>query len=192
MPRTAKPKQKSKPKSKQISTADIRRVAKERFGFDSLRPGQEEVIRLLLEGHDTLSVMPTGFGKSAIYQIAALFINGPTVVVSPLIALQKDQVDSIGGKGVAEAAVINSMIPASERREAFEDLEGGHLEFVFVSPEQLANAETMEKLKNNPPSLFVGDEAQCISEWGHNFRPDYLRIGAAIEALGRPRVIALT
>src|SRR5206468_6036011 len=99
---------------------------------------------------------------------------------------------AIGGKGVAEAAVINSMIPLSERREAFEDLEGGHLEFVFVSPEQLANAETIEKLKASPPSLFVVDEAHCISEWGHNFRPDYLRVGAAIDALGRPRVVALT
>src|SRR5256885_217135 len=122
--------------SKQVPLAEIRKVARERFGYRTLKPAQEEVVRLLLDGHDTLSVMPTGFGKSAIYQIAALFINGPTVVVSPLIALQKDQVDAIGGKGVAEAAVINSMIPASDRREAFEDLEGGHLEFVFVSPEQ--------------------------------------------------------
>src|SRR3954452_18222433 len=179
--------------SRTVPLSEIRNVARERFGFESLKPGQADVIRLLLEGHDTLSVMPTGFGKSAIYQIAALFINGPTVVVSPLIALQKDQVDAIGGKGVAEAAVINSMIPASERREAFEDLEGGHLEFVFVSPEQLANAETMAKLKENPPSLFVVDEAHCISEWGHNFRPDYMRLGAALDAFSpRPRVVALT
>src|SRR3954447_1351218 len=134
------------------SLDQVRKIARERFGYDALRPGQEEVIRLALDGHDVLSVMPTGFGKSAIYQIAALFIDGPTVVVSPLIALQKDQVDAIGNKGVAEAAVVNSTLAVSERREAFEDLAGGQLEFLFLSPEQLANEETMTKLRASPPS----------------------------------------
>src|SRR6476661_4023267 len=93
-----------------VTAAQIRKLAKERFGYDSLRPGQEEVIRLLLEGHDVLSVMPTGFGKSAIYQLAALFIDGPTVVVSPLIALQKDQLDFIDNQQIAGAAVVNSTL----------------------------------------------------------------------------------
>jgi ATP-dependent DNA helicase RecQ len=179
-------------KKRAFDLAKVRKVAKERFGYEQLRPGQEEVIRLALEGHDTLSVMPTGFGKSAIYQLTALFINGPTVVVSPLIALQKDQVDFIAGQGVAEAAVVNSTIRKSEKREAFEELESGDLEFLFLSPEQLANDQTLAKLKESPPTLFVVDEAHCISEWGHDFRPDFMRLGSAIEALGHPRVIALT
>jgi ATP-dependent DNA helicase RecQ len=175
-----------------VTATQIRKVAKERFGYDELRPGQEEVIRLVLEGHDVLSVMPTGFGKSAIYQIAALFIKGPTVVVSPLIALQKDQVDFLGTQGVAEAAVVNSTIPAADKRDAFEDLGDGQLEFLFLSPEQLANEETLKQLADNPPSLFVVDEAHCLSEWGHDFRPDYMRLGRVIENLKRPRVLALT
>jgi ATP-dependent DNA helicase RecQ len=179
-------------KRKSTSAAEIRKVAKERFGYDELRPGQEEVIRLVLEGHDVLSVMPTGFGKSAIYQIAALFIHGPTVVVSPLIALQKDQVDFLGKQGVAEAAVVNSTVAAADKRETFEDLGDGQLEFLFLSPEQLANEDTLKQLADNPPSLFVIDEAHCLSEWGHDFRPHYMRLGRVIENLKHPRVLALT
>src|SRR5204862_898170 len=100
--------------------------------------------------------------------------------------------DAIGGKGVAEAAVVNSTLAASERREAFEDLQDGQLEFLFVSPEQLANEETMAKLKENPPSLFVVDEAHCLSEWGHDFRPDYLRLADVRARLGSPPTLALT
>jgi ATP-dependent DNA helicase RecQ len=170
----------------------IRQIARQRFGYDALRSGQEEAIRLALDGHDVLSVMPTGSGKSAIYQIAALLIDGSTVVISPLIALQKDQVGSIESQELAEAAVLNSTLKVSERRETLERLEGGELEFLFLSPEQLANEETFNYLKENKPSLFVVDEAHCISEWGHDFRPEYCRLGAAIEALGSPRVIALT
>jgi ATP-dependent DNA helicase RecQ len=171
---------------------DFHRVAREKFGYHSLRPGQAEVIRLVLQGHDVLSIMPTGSGKSAIYQICALLIGGPTVVVSPLIALQKDQVESIQEQDLAPAAVVNSTITAGERREAFEKLGEGELEFLFLAPEQLANEETFKKVLENKPSLFVVDEAHCVSEWGHDFRPDYIRLGAIIEALGHPRVLALT
>jgi ATP-dependent DNA helicase RecQ len=182
----------SKSNRRTATLNQIRKIARDRFGYESLRAGQEEVLRLVIEGHDTLSVMPTGFGKSAIYQIAALFIDGPTVIISPLIALQKDQVESITETGVAEAAVVNSTARAAEVREAFEGLEGGDLEFLFLAPEQLRNEKTIQRLTDSPPSLFVVDEAHCVSEWGHDFRPDYSRLGSMIEQLGRPQVIALT
>ncbi len=181
------PKKQSSEIEKQIAE-----VAKERCGFDRFLPGQEEAIRSVLEGRDTLVVKPTGSGKSAIYQIAAAIIPGPTVVVSPLIALQKDQVDAIGDQDVGDAAVVNSVVRASEVKETFGKLEEGDLEFVFMAPEQLHKSEVLERLKAAGPKLFVVDEAHCISEWGHDFRPDYLKLGRAIEALGHPVVLAMT
>jgi ATP-dependent DNA helicase RecQ len=171
--------------------ARVRKIARERFGYEALRKGQEGAIASVLEGRDTLAVMPTGSGKSAIYQIAGLLMDGPTVVVSPLIALQKDQLDTIEEQEVAPAAVLNSVIPESERREAFEDLHRD-LEFLFLAPEQFNKQETIDRVKQAKPSLFVVDEAHCISEWGHDFRPDYLKLGAVIEALGHPTTLALT
>ncbi len=171
---------------------DIAKVAREHLGFESLRPGQEEAVRSLLNKRDTLVVQPTGSGKSAIYQIAGLIMDGATVVVSPLIALQKDQVDAIEEQNSADAAVVNSTQRTSEIRERFERLQRGAIEYFFLGPEQLRKPETLEKLKSANISLFVVDEAHCISVWGHDFRPDYLRLGKAIEALGHPRVLALT
>lgn len=179
----------SKPRRKK---PDLHQIAKERFGYDELRPGQAAAVQALLEGHDTLAVMPTGSGKSAIYQLAAFLIPGSTVVVSPLLALQRDQVKAIANQDVGEATVINSTIGAPERREAFEQLEDGDLEFVFLAPEQFNQAETLERLQAAKPSLFVIDEAHCISAWGHNFRPDYLRLNQVIEALDHPHILALT
>ncbi|HWR52893.1 MAG TPA: RecQ family ATP-dependent DNA helicase, partial [Bryobacteraceae bacterium] len=127
-----------------------------------------------------------------IYQIPAVAVAGPTIIVSPLIALQRDQVDSIEQTEVAEAAVVNSHARVSELREAFQKLEGGELEFMFMAPEQFSKAETIEAVRAAQPSLFVVDEAHCISEWGHDFRPDYLKLGAVFEALGHPTVLALT
>jgi ATP-dependent DNA helicase RecQ len=170
----------------------IAAVARDRLGLEELRPGQLEAVTAVLEGRDTLVVMPTGSGKSAVYQIAGSMLPGPTVVVSPLIALQRDQVLSIGESDVGVAAAANSTIGAKERRRIFEDLRAGDLEFLFVAPEQLNNEETRAELRDATPSLFVVDEAHCISEWGHDFRPEYLRLGAAIEDMGRPRVLALT
>lgn len=169
----------------------IRRVVHRRFGYEALRPGQEEAIAAVLAGRDTLAVLPTGSGKSAIYQIAALLIDGPTVVVSPLLALQWDQVTGLEEQGVA-AAEINSTRSAAAHQEALDEAERGAIEFLFLAPEQFTNTETLARLRAAKPSLFVVDEAHCVSEWGHDFRPDYLRLGVVIDALGAPVVLALT
>jgi ATP-dependent DNA helicase RecQ len=170
----------------------IARVARESFGWDELRPGQAEAAAAVIDRRDTLAVMSTGYGKSAIYQIAALLIPGPTVVVSPLIALQREQAAELEAQGVGGAANVNSTVSEGERRETFEELEDDELEFIFMSPEQLANEEVQDELRAAEPSLFVVDEAHCISEWGHDFRPDYLKLGAVAESLGRPPILALT
>src|SRR5215213_6160073 len=124
----------------------VERTAREVFGYERLRPGQHEAVEAVIGGRDVLAVMSTGYGKSAIYQIAAVLIPGPTVVVSPLIALQREQAEELEAQGVGGAANVNSTIGASERREAFEELEEDALEFIFMSPEQLANEEVQEEL----------------------------------------------
>src|SRR3954468_8890316 len=172
--------------------ARIARAAGEVFGWDELRPGQGEAVERVLAGCDTLAVMSTGYGKSAIYQIAALLIPGPTVVVSPLIALQSDQVTELEREGAGGAAAVSSYVPKKARQEAFDELAEGSLEFLFVSPEQLANDDVLADVADARPSLFVVDEAHLISEWGHDFRPDYLHLGAVAEAIGRPPILALT
>jgi ATP-dependent DNA helicase RecQ len=172
-------------------TDRIDRVARDVFGFSELRPGQREAIESVLGGRDTLVVMSTGSGKSAVYQIAGLLIEGATVVVSPLIALQRDQVEDLADVE-AGAAQLNSTVPAAERERALAELAENALEFLLLAPEQLANPEVLGELAAAEPSLLVVDEAHSISEWGHDFRPDYLRLGAAAEALGRPTILALT
>jgi ATP-dependent DNA helicase RecQ len=173
--------------------SEVERVAREQLGFSALRDGQEEAVRSVMAGRDTVVIQPTGSGKSAIYQAAGLLIDGATIVVSPLIALQKDQADSITKQPhTADAAIVNSSLPAAEAREALAKAAEGDVEFLFLAPEQLRKPETIEKLKAAEPSLFVVDEAHCISEWGHDFRPDYLTLGNVIESLGRPAVLAMT
>jgi ATP-dependent DNA helicase RecQ len=166
--------------------------AKRKLGYDELRPGQREAIEALVNGRDTLAILPTGAGKSAIYQLAGLQLNGPVIVVSPLLALQKDQIESIEASGIATAAALNSTLNEGERGEVWNALEMGQLKFLFLAPEQFNNADTLEGLRAAQPALFVVDEAHCVSQWGHDFRPDYLRLQAAIEAVGRPTVLALT
>jgi ATP-dependent DNA helicase RecQ len=174
------------------SKQSIQKMAHDRLGFEDLRPGQEAAVRSILEGRDTLAVMPTGSGKSAIYKLAAAQIPGATVVISPLLALQQDQVEKLADQDVGDAAVINSTLQSSRRSEVFEHWEQGKLEYLFLAPEQFNNPETIERLQSVQPSLFVVDEAHCISEWGHSFRPDYLRLGTVIDALGHPPILALT
>ena len=173
------------------SKLDIARIARERFGFAQFRPGQAEAISALVDGRDTLAVMPTGSGKSAIYQVAAAALNGPTVVISPLIALQRDQAERLADDE-GGAAVVNSTTRKHVRRAAFTELREGELEFLFLAPEQLRRRKIRDRLRAVAPSLFVVDEAHCISEWGHDFRPDYLLLGDVIESLGHPIVLALT
>lgn len=174
------------------SIRDAERIARRRLGFDSLHPGQEAAIAALLAGHDTLAVLPTGSGKSAIYQIASALLPGPTVIISPLIALQRDQVQSIEASDLGSAAAVNSNESEGEREEIIEEFEGHDVDYLFLAPEQLSNEEIIADLKAAKPSLFVVDEAHAISEWGHDFRPEYLRLGGVIDAIGHPRVLALT
>ena len=170
----------------------LEQIAQQVFGYDHLHPAQHEALSAVLAGRDALAVMPTGSGKSAIYQIAGLRIPGTTVVISPLIALQSDQVEGIAQQGTVEAAVLNSTLSKTERDRVFEQLANEELEFLFMAPEQFSNAETLGKIKEIKPSLFVVDEAHCVSEWGHDFRPDYLQLGGVIEELGHPVTLALT
>lgn len=163
------------------------------FGWERLKPGQMEAIEAVVEGRDVLAVMPTGYGKSAIYQVAAPLLDGPALVISPLIALQADQVRQIATAAAApEAVAVNSAQSRSANARAWEAVESGEAEYLFLAPEQLANESVIDELATAGVRLVVVDEAHCVSAWGHDFRPDYLRLGDAIEALGHPRVLALT
>lgn len=167
------------------------RVAREALGLDELRPGQLEAMTALAQGRDTLVVMPTGGGKSAIYQVPALMLDGPTLVVSPLIALQRDQAQALRERD-EQAVRLDADTSKGERASSFESLRAGAAEFLFCAPEQLARPDVVRELAAAHPSLLVVDEAHCVSAWGHDFRPDYLRLGAVADALGRPVVAALT
>src|SRR3954451_14528957 len=175
-----------------MSSPPIERVARETFGFDTLRAGQRDAIESVLSGRDTVVVMSTGSGKSAIYEIAGYIKPGATVVISPLIALQRDRIEAIEERVPGEAAGVNSNVAEGDRREAMEDFSEGELEYLFLAPEQLANDEVLDQVRDAGPSLIVIDEAHCIPEWGHDFRPDYLRLGAFIAEMGHPTVLALT
>ncbi len=167
-------------------------VLKEVFGFDSFRPGQEDVIRAVLDGRDTLAVMPTGGGKSLCYQVPALMKESLTVIVSPLISLMKDQVDSLIQSAVTDAATLHSGLPPEERWEVERKVRDGEIKMLYVAPERLRSLEFVLSLRRSGVGLFVVDEAHCISEWGHNFRPDYLFLPRAVKDLGSPPVLALT
>ncbi len=166
-------------------------LLKEVFGFTEFRGGQGEVISRLLEGRSTLAVFPTGAGKSLCYQLPALALEGLTVVISPLIALMKDQIDFLIAHGVA-AARLDSSLEREEAVQAYHDLRSGRTRLLYVSPERLGNERFLQLLQRQSISLLAVDEAHCISEWGHNFRPDYLKIAALAKRLKVGRVLALT
>ena len=172
------------------SGVTIDALALDRLGFARLRPGQEQAVSAAVAGRDVLAVLPTGGGKSAIYQLAGLLRGGPTIVVSPLIALQDDQLAHLRAAGLP-ATVLNSAQSAGARAAALLATCAPD-EFVFVSPEQLSNDETRVALRRVRPGLFVVDEAHLVSQWGRDFRPDYLRLGAQADELGARVRIALT
>ena len=176
---------------KRPTLATARKTLEKVFGLDAFRPGQEEIIESVLSGNDTLAIMPTGAGKSLCYQVPALILPGTTVVVSPLISLMKDQHDKLDGLGV-EAAQMNSTLTTREQAQNIEQILAERKELVLTTPERLATAEFRETLKQTPIDLIVVDEAHCVSQWGHDFRPAYLEIKDAIRALDHPPVLALT
>jgi ATP-dependent DNA helicase RecQ len=169
----------------------VKEVLEKVFGFGGLRAGQEEVISTLMEGRSALAIFPTGGGKSMCYQLPALMLDGTALIVSPLLALMKDQVDGLVAKGVA-AARLDSTLSVDEYREVVARLLRGELKLLYVSPEKLGNAEFRKLLKGVDLSMIAVDEAHCISEWGHNFRPDYLKLGKIRKQLGIARLLALT
>jgi len=164
---------------------------RQHFGFDHFRAGQSEVISAILQGQNAVVVMPTGSGKSLCYQLPALMLEGATLVVSPLIALMKDQVDALQARNLP-ATFINSSIDAGEQRARIDGLGRGRFKLVYVAPERFRSARFLEALQQVRISLFAVDEAHCISTWGHDFRPDYLRLKVAIQALKGVQTLALT
>jgi ATP-dependent DNA helicase RecQ len=166
-------------------------LLKKHYTFTSFRRGQEEAIDNVLAGQDTLVIMPTGGGKSLCYQLPSLVLEGLTLVISPLIALMKDQVDSLNAINIP-ATFINSSISQDEARERLEEAATGKYRLVYIAPERFYNSEFIKHLSSLKVSLFAVDEAHCISQWGHDFRPSYRRLDLAVEACGHPPVIALT
>jgi ATP-dependent DNA helicase RecQ len=171
---------------------ELRTRAAEVFGWE-LRDAQETVVDAVLEGRDALALMPTGSGKSAIYQVAALALDGAVVVVSPLVALQEDQVLGIEDHPDAPRAVtINATRAHRELEDAWDAVASGAARYVFLAPEQLAKDEVVDRLRETGVALVTVDEAHCVSSWGHDFRPDYMVLGEVVERLGRPPVLAMT
>jgi ATP-dependent DNA helicase RecQ len=173
------------------SLTDALASLRQHFGFEDFREGQREVIGSILEGKDAVVVMPTGSGKSLCYQLPAMILDGVTLVVSPLIALMKDQVDALRARGLP-ATFINSSISEPEQRARIEGLRRREYKLVYVAPERFRSGRFNAALQQIPISLFAVDEAHCISTWGHDFRPDYLRLRGVIKSLGQVQTLALT
>jgi ATP-dependent DNA helicase RecQ len=177
---------------KEIDAVDLQGALREKFGFEQFYPGQEEVVTRVLGGDDTLAILATGAGKSLTYQLPALLLEGTTVVVSPLIALMKDQLDMLRERGITDVVALNSTLSEDQELAARERIRNNAVRIVYTTPEKLEDATFMKLLQGIRVPLFVVDEAHCISQWGHDFRPAYLALGSVIEKLGKPTVLALT
>jgi ATP-dependent DNA helicase RecQ len=175
----------------QLETSSPAETLKSVFGFDTFRPGQERVIEALLAGRSAVAIFPTGGGKSLCYQLPALLFDGITLVVSPLIALMKDQIDFLTARGVA-AARLDSTVESDDARQIYRDMHNGRLKLLYIAPERLGSERFLQTLSKLKLSMMAVDEAHCISEWGHNFRPDYLKLSSLAKELRVPRVLSLT
>jgi ATP-dependent DNA helicase RecQ len=171
---------------------DLRAALQEKFGFDNFYPGQEDVVSRVLRGQDTLAILATGAGKSLTYQLPALLLEGTTIVVSPLIALMKDQLDMLRERNITDVVALNSTLSEDQEMRARERIRSGKVRIAYTTPEKLEDQAFLALLKELRIPLFVVDEAHCISQWGHDFRPAYLALGAVIARLGHPTVLALT
>jgi ATP-dependent DNA helicase RecQ len=178
--------------SKAIQTPAYQTSLRELFGFQAFNPGQEEVVARVMQGEDTLAILATGAGKSLCYQLPAMLLPGTTVVVSPLIALMKDQLDMLAERGYHGNLALNSTLSEEQEAAARAKIATGSVKIVFVTPEKLEDEQFIALLRKIEIPLFVIDEAHCISQWGHDFRPAYLALGQVIDALGGPTVLALT
>ena len=183
--------QKSEQNTKEQNSSTPLKLLQRHFGFDTFRPGQEAVIDALQAQSAALAVFPTGSGKSLCYQLPALMFEGVTLVVSPLIALMKDQIDFLRRHGI-RAARLDSSLSLQESQQVSDDMRSGALKLLYVAPERFNNERFLNLIRHTPIALFAVDEAHCISEWGHNFRPDYLKLAEAAQSLGAQRVLALT
>ena len=172
--------------------SELRPALTRLFGFDDFRPGQEQVVRAAVEGRDTLALMPTGSGKSLTYQLAAMLRPTPTLVLSPLIALMKDQVDKLPPEVAAQATLINSSLEPDEAARRLRGVAEGRYRLLYAAPERLRQRSFVDALAEIDVGLVVIDEVHCVSMWGHDFRPDYLFIRRALERLGRPAILGMT
>ncbi len=175
-----------------VRVRDLATPLRELFGFDGFRPGQEPVVRAALEGRDTLAVMPTGAGKSLTYQLAAMLRPEPTLVLSPLIALMKDQVDGLPAHVSSAATFVNSTLSAADTAERLAGVRAGHTKLLYAAPERLRQPGFLRMLRETGIGLVVVDEVHCVSMWGHDFRPDYLFIRRALDELGSPALLGMT